>query len=231
MKSLLKNPLLYINAVLVLFIVAFVLHANAERFNLPSVVKEALAATVGVITDGGTSGRLTVFAGTNNKIGDSVVRDNGVNIGVGMDAPARGTVTGPGQADRDGTIFAAGHIAATNAVTAGTTMQADDYYSDDLGRWMSQLISGTCEEYVKPTATAETLTVTFCWGTASRGPGGTSVLCSGGTARKTIMNADDIVGENETTSEGYNLGQNCGPFPVSGTTLKLCHVTLVACMR
>lgn len=201
--NLSKNPLLYINALLALVVALFVLNANADRWHLPAPVKQALAATVGVITDGGTSGRLTVFAaGTNNKIGDSIIQDNGSSIGVNMAPPA-----GTGK------------------------MGASDYYASDIGRWTSQLISGTCEVYIKPDASAQTLTATFCWGTAARGSGGNTVSCSGGTIPGTIMNADDIVGENETTPEGYNLGANCGPFPVSGTNLKLCHVGLVACIK
>ncbi|MDP3794988.1 MAG: hypothetical protein Q8R13_03605 [bacterium] len=231
MKNLSRNPLFYVNALLALVVAAFVLHANGERWHLPAPIKQALAATVGVVTDGGTSERLTVFAaGTNNKIGDSIIRDNGVNMGVGTAAPNRGSLNMPGSTDKDGTIFAAGHIAAGNAVNAGTTMRAHDMWVDDAlptVKWVSTLfsprITGSCELYFPPIQSTSLKAVTLCWGAAQRVNDTTLPTCAIG-AGKTIFNADDTVARGETTAEGKDLSTFCD-------AQGLCHIALYACVQ
>lgn len=83
MQHLYKNPLFYLNVATVLFIGAILVAVSVGGLRLSPLVKNVLA-TVGVTTDGGTSNYLTVFAaGTNNKIGDSQIFDNGTSVGIG----------------------------------------------------------------------------------------------------------------------------------------------------
>lgn len=233
MKQLFKKPLFVINIILSVFLGLLVLNANADRLHLPGPVREALAAVVNVVTDGGTAGKLTVFAaGTNNKIGDSIIQDNGINIGVGMGAPNRGDGfpgNPPGTASMDGTIFAAGHIAAVGSVNSDSTMLADDVWVENAAptsKWVSALfsnrIAGSCEEYFPPTQTTSLQAVTFCWGAAWRVSDTTDPVCTVGTGQS-IFNADDHVGAGETTPEGKNLSTVCD---ASG----LCHISLYACI-
>lgn len=82
MKQIYKDPLAVINTALIIFLAVLVLNANAERLRLPQSVKQALAA-VASITGSGTSNRLAAFAAA-NQIGDSIIQDDGTNVGVGM---------------------------------------------------------------------------------------------------------------------------------------------------
>lgn len=82
MKEKLKNPFVVINTLLIVFVGVMVLNANADRLHLPSPVQRALAA-VASVTGSGNADRLAVFAAV-NQIGDSIIQDNGTNVGIGM---------------------------------------------------------------------------------------------------------------------------------------------------
>ena len=81
MKNILRSPLFIINTLLFSFIGLLILHANADRLHLPQPIKHVLAA-VANITGTGTANNLAAFAAV-NQIGDSIIQDNGTNIGVG----------------------------------------------------------------------------------------------------------------------------------------------------
>lgn len=97
MKHILKSPLFYLNALLFSFLALIILNANAERLHLPLTVKHALATVIN-ITGSGNTDKLAVFAAV-NEIGDSVIFDNGTNIGIGTISPSaklhvNGTIRG-----------------------------------------------------------------------------------------------------------------------------------------
>ena len=87
MNRILKNPLFYINIILLVLVFA-VVYARVSHAKFISLIKEALAA--GPIRGGGTIDFLARFAGAANPsdtIGDSIIFDDGTKIGIGTTNP------------------------------------------------------------------------------------------------------------------------------------------------
>ena len=124
MKNILKNPLFIINALLIAFVGALILNANADRLHLPIGIKNALAA-VALMTGSGTQNKLTAFAQTANQIGDSSISDDGVSVrfreNLNLD-PGKDINVG-GNVSISGTLaLVTGNMNFSNgAITTGTT--------------------------------------------------------------------------------------------------------------
>ncbi len=94
-----KSPLFYINLVLLVMIVSLALSVNVSNSHLPNFLKKAIAQ-VQSITGSGTPNYLAVFGQTSPSytIGNSIIYDNGTNVGIGTTNPnqyAKLDVAGP----------------------------------------------------------------------------------------------------------------------------------------
>lgn len=91
MRQLFKNPLFYTN--LLLFLIAVFLAANLAEASLPGFLSgwvRTVRAAIATITGEGNVSYLPKFAGganPSNQIGDSIIYDNGTNIGIGTTNP------------------------------------------------------------------------------------------------------------------------------------------------
>ncbi len=85
MKNLLKSPLFYINIVLFTALFMIITSINVNQTRLPSIIKIAIAK-VQSIAGSGTQNYLAAFSGTNN-IGNSIIYDNGSQIGINTTSP------------------------------------------------------------------------------------------------------------------------------------------------
>ncbi|MBI4919753.1 hypothetical protein HY838_00395 [Candidatus Azambacteria bacterium] len=124
MKSLFKNPLFYINIFLLTLIFLLVVSINVSQTKLPSFVKKAIAA-VQSITGAGSVNYLAAFSDT-NQIGNSIIYDNGSNVGIGTAGPIT-------------KLDVAGDIHASDWIFTPNNMWANDYYINSIGRWASQV--------------------------------------------------------------------------------------------
>ncbi len=86
-----KSPLFYINLVLLVMIVSLALSVNVSNSHLPNFLKKAIAQ-VQSITGSGTTNYLAVFGQTSPSytIGNSIIYDNGTNVGIGTTNPLVG---------------------------------------------------------------------------------------------------------------------------------------------
>ncbi|MDP3052359.1 MAG: hypothetical protein Q8N22_00130 [bacterium] len=85
MKNLFKNPLFYINVLLLVLLILLSASINPNSTNLPSFAKKALAAVQAILGEG-TTNYLAAFTGA-NQIGNSIIYDTGTNVGIGTTAP------------------------------------------------------------------------------------------------------------------------------------------------
>lgn len=113
MKHTFKNPFFYLNTLLFAFLALIILNANAERLHFPAVVQRALAA-VAAIAGQGTQGKLAAFAAV-NQIGDSIIEDNGTNVGVGGAPEANRKLYVHGNTHLGGTVNIDGTVALDGA--------------------------------------------------------------------------------------------------------------------
>ncbi len=116
MKKLFKNPLFYINILLLILLILLVASINPNSTKFPAFVKKAMAA-VNSILGQGTANYVAAFTGV-NQIGNSIIYDNGTNVGIGT--------TNPGAK-----LDVGGYVTAPN------------YWIQEAGRWASQLGGST----------------------------------------------------------------------------------------
>ena len=86
MQKLIKSPLFYVNIVLLIAFFLLITSINVNQTNLPSFLKKAIAAVQAITGEGGV-GYLSAFTAT-NQIGNSIIYDDGTNIGIGTITPA-----------------------------------------------------------------------------------------------------------------------------------------------
>jgi len=92
-----KSPLLVINIFLLGLVVLLSININPNSNNLPSFAKKAIAAVSSILGEG-TTNYLAAFGGA-TEIGNSVIYDDGSNIGIGTASPGyklevNGTIRG-----------------------------------------------------------------------------------------------------------------------------------------
>ena len=120
MKNLFKNPLFYVNIFLLILLILLSASINPNSTNLPSFAKKALAAVQNILGEG-TVNSLAAFTGV-NEIGNSIIYDDGTNVGIGITNPAQKLDVGSGPLDN---------------------VSANDYWiqaaNGGVGIWASQL--------------------------------------------------------------------------------------------
>ena len=115
MKNLFKNPFFYINIFLLILLILLAGSINPNSTNLPSFAKKALAAVQSILGEG-TVNYLAAFTDA-NQIGNSIIYDNGTNVGIGT-----GTTT------------------PTQKLDVGfDNVSANDYWIAAAGKWASQV--------------------------------------------------------------------------------------------
>lgn len=135
MKNLFKNPLFYINILLLVSIILISASINPNMTKLPAFAKKAIAAVQNILGDGAVN-YVAAFTGV-NQIGNSIIYDNGTNVGIGITNPSQKLglyyySSGPFQGYY-GPYYNSG----------GDKVSAYDYWiqaaAGGAGRWASQL--------------------------------------------------------------------------------------------
>jgi hypothetical protein len=85
MKTLFKSPLFYLNIILLVVLFLLITSVNVNQTKLPNFLKKTIAA-VQTITGEGNVNYLAAFSST-NQIGNSIIYDNGTNVGIGTTNP------------------------------------------------------------------------------------------------------------------------------------------------